>query len=63
LEYNTCEAAWPVNHCQRGYGTYHPGGLNFAFGDGSARFISRNIDMDLLGSMASMAGGERVDLP
>lgn len=63
LEYNTCEAAWPVNHCQRGYGTWHPGGLNFSFGDGSGRFISRNVDMELLGSMASMAGGERVDLP
>jgi prepilin-type N-terminal cleavage/methylation domain-containing protein/prepilin-type processing-associated H-X9-DG protein len=62
LEYNTCEAAWPQNHCQRGYGTWHPGGLNFAFGDGSVRFISRNVDMELLGSLASMAGGEQVDL-
>jgi prepilin-type N-terminal cleavage/methylation domain-containing protein len=62
LEYNTCEAAWPQNHCQRGYGTWHPGGLNFALGDGSARFVSRNIDMEVLGSLASMAGGETVDL-
>jgi prepilin-type N-terminal cleavage/methylation domain-containing protein/prepilin-type processing-associated H-X9-DG protein len=62
LEYNTCEAAWPQNHCQRGYGTWHPGGLNFAFGDGSCRFICRNVDMELLGSLASMAGGEQIDL-
>jgi prepilin-type N-terminal cleavage/methylation domain-containing protein len=62
LEYNTCEAAWPQNHCQRGYGTWHPGGLNFVFGDASGRFISRNVDMEVLGSLASMAGEERVDL-
>jgi prepilin-type N-terminal cleavage/methylation domain-containing protein/prepilin-type processing-associated H-X9-DG protein len=63
LDYNACEAAWPLNHCQRGYGTYHPGGLNFAFGDGSGRLVSRNVDMEVLGSLASMAGGETVDLP
>ena len=62
LEYNTCEAAWPQNHCQRGYGTRHPGGLGFAFGDGSVRFISRNVDMEILGSLASMAGQEVVDI-
>lgn len=60
LDYDKCEAAWPSNHCQRGYGSWHPGGLDFALADGSARLISRNVDLEVLGALASMAGGETV---
>jgi prepilin-type N-terminal cleavage/methylation domain-containing protein/prepilin-type processing-associated H-X9-DG protein len=63
LNYDQCEAAWPSNHCQRGYGAWHPGGLNFSFADGSGRFINRNIDLEIIGAVASMAGGESTDVP
>jgi prepilin-type N-terminal cleavage/methylation domain-containing protein len=36
----------------------HTGGLHFALGDGSVRFISYNIDKGLLDGLATRAGGE-----
>jgi prepilin-type N-terminal cleavage/methylation domain-containing protein/prepilin-type processing-associated H-X9-DG protein len=44
--------------CKRAIHAYHTNGANFALGDGSVRFISFNIDMQLLQNMATMAGGE-----
>jgi prepilin-type N-terminal cleavage/methylation domain-containing protein/prepilin-type processing-associated H-X9-DG protein len=38
----------------------HPGGANFAFGDGSTRLISTAINDSVLDSLASIAGGEVV---
>ena len=38
----------------------HVGGVHFTLGDGSARFISENIDHGLLDTLASRAGGEVV---
>lgn len=60
LEYNKCEAAWPSNHCQRSFGSWHAGGLNFSFADGSGRMINRNIDMEVAGALSSTAGAESV---
>ena len=57
-DYQTCldlGASW---ECKRGWGSFHPGGLNFALCDGSVRFVSLNVDMNLLADMASIAGGE-----
>ncbi len=39
-------------------GTSHSLGFNVVLADGSVRFISRNIDPQVLQSMATMAGGE-----
>jgi len=44
--------------CKRAWGALHPGGLHFAFGDGSVHFLSADIDMELFAGMASIAGGE-----
>jgi prepilin-type processing-associated H-X9-DG protein len=60
LTYNQCESAWPTNHCQRSFGSWHSSGLNATFADGSGRMISRNIDMEVAGALASSAGGESV---
>jgi len=46
------------NPCKRAWGALHPGGLHFAFGDGSVHFISTDIDMEIFAGMATMAGGE-----
>ena len=40
--------------------SFHPGGLHLLLGDGSARYISENINVDTLWSMSSCAGGEIV---
>jgi prepilin-type N-terminal cleavage/methylation domain-containing protein len=38
--------------------SYHLGGLQFAYADGSVHFISQNIDLATYRAMATMAGGE-----
>lgn len=46
------------------FGSKHPGGCHFAFGDGSARFVAENADMTVLWAFATRAMGETAnDLP
>ena len=49
--------------CRRGWGSQHPGGLNFILCDGSGTFISTAIDMNLFCDLATIAGGEPAALP
>ncbi len=42
------------------YTSTHTGGAQFAMGDGSCRFISENIDLGVLKSLGTRAGGEVV---
>ncbi|TVS18955.1 MAG: DUF1559 domain-containing protein, partial [Planctomycetaceae bacterium] len=59
-----CQAIAERNHeCSRGFGSYHPGGSNFALADGSVRFVSETINMEILSAAASIAGRENVQLP
>jgi prepilin-type processing-associated H-X9-DG protein len=44
--------------CKRAINAEHTGGANFAMGDGSVRFISYNVDLNLLANMATISGGE-----
>ncbi|MEQ8847425.1 DUF1559 domain-containing protein [Botrimarina sp.] len=44
--------------CKRGWGSVHPDGMHFALSDGSARFVTDDIDMSLLTSLATIAGEE-----
>jgi prepilin-type processing-associated H-X9-DG protein len=44
--------------CQRGWGSFHSGGMNFAYCDGSVRLISTSIDMNLFANLATIDGGE-----
>lgn len=50
------------NPCKRGFGSFHTNGLNFAFADGSVRFVQYNVNIVMLAGMATMAGGESVDV-
>jgi prepilin-type processing-associated H-X9-DG protein len=43
-----------------GYSSYHPGGVNLLFADGSVRFISVNVDRVVLRALMTIAGGEPV---
>jgi prepilin-type N-terminal cleavage/methylation domain-containing protein len=44
--------------CKRGWGSLHPAGLHFGNCDGSTRFVSDNVDMQLLADLATIAGDE-----
>jgi prepilin-type processing-associated H-X9-DG protein len=41
----------------------HPGGMNILLCDGSVRFVSFNVDINLLAALATIAGGEVAQLP
>jgi prepilin-type N-terminal cleavage/methylation domain-containing protein/prepilin-type processing-associated H-X9-DG protein len=43
-----------------GFHSRHPGGANFAFCDGSARFITDEIDLDTYRALATIDGGELI---
>ena len=44
-----------------GFGSHHPGGAQFAFGDGSVRVIWDAIDAETLQRLAHREDGEIVD--
>jgi prepilin-type processing-associated H-X9-DG protein len=41
-----------------GFGSYHPGGVNFAFGDGSVLFLTDTINMQILQQLAHRNDGK-----
>jgi prepilin-type processing-associated H-X9-DG protein/prepilin-type N-terminal cleavage/methylation domain-containing protein len=51
---------WPYIYSFR---SRHPGGLNFAFADGSVRFISDTIPLTTYRALATINGGEVVIVP
>ena len=48
--------------CRRAFGSFHSGGSNWAVCDGSVRFIPETVDMNMLSNMATMSGGEVVNI-
>ena len=40
--------------------SFHPGGANAVFADGSVRFLKASLDMRMFARMATRAGGEVV---
>lgn len=40
------------------FGSHHPGGVNFALGDGSVRFISETIEPEVLQQLANRSDGQ-----
>jgi prepilin-type N-terminal cleavage/methylation domain-containing protein len=45
------------------FGSYHPGGAQFALGDGKVAFLSENIDLNLYKGLGTRNGGETVRVP
>jgi prepilin-type processing-associated H-X9-DG protein/prepilin-type N-terminal cleavage/methylation domain-containing protein len=45
-----------------GFGSYHTGGANFVFADGSVRFLSLNIDVELYKNLGHRKDGEITNL-
>lgn len=44
--------------CKRAFNAEHPSGATWALGDASVRFISYNVDINLLQNMGTIGGGE-----
>lgn len=60
VDYDRCTAAGGTgkdNPCKRGWGSFHPNGLQFAFCDGSVNFLSTEIDMETFCRLATIAEG------
>jgi hypothetical protein len=49
--------------CKRAFNSEHPSGAMWAMGDASVRYISYNVDMNLLQNASTLAGGESANLP
>lgn len=49
--------------CRRGWGSFHPGGINFLVCDGGVRCLDREIDVDLFAALGTIAGGELAQVP
>jgi len=62
-DYWRCRQTVSTEACKRGWGSYHPAGINFAMADSSVRHISLNIDMNLFAKLGSIADGELARLP
>jgi prepilin-type N-terminal cleavage/methylation domain-containing protein/prepilin-type processing-associated H-X9-DG protein len=56
-EKSTASVPW---HERAGFSSQHPGGVQFLMADGSARFISESVAIDVVRGLGSMNGGEVV---
>lgn len=65
LGFDNCYVSptWTSDICKRGWGSYHPGGLQFCMVDSSVQFVSTTIDIFLFNNLATMAGGEVTQFP
>ena len=47
--------------CNGGFGSFHTGGANFGFGDGSVHYLREDIDIGVYKNLGTRAGGEVLD--
>jgi prepilin-type N-terminal cleavage/methylation domain-containing protein/prepilin-type processing-associated H-X9-DG protein len=63
FDWENYAACIPAGTCwwnMRGFRSYHPGGVQFAFADGSVRFVPDSIDHPLYRAMSTRKKGELV---
>lgn len=47
---------------RHGFSSYHAGGANFLYGDGSVRFIPETVDASVIKALSTREGGENLSL-
>ena len=65
-DYNRCVSIGGVggsNACKRGWGSFHPGSLQYCLADGSVRNVAENTDINILARLATINGNEAVQMP
>ena len=67
-DYDACvnagdRSSYHDNACKRGWGSFHPGGLNFMTCDGAVHFLDNDIERELFCSLATIRGQESVAVP
>lgn len=63
--YKVIDGVWTDSTSIRyfSWGSWHPDVFNVAIADGSARSLSKTIDLQVLKGLCTRAGGERVEIP
>ncbi len=59
--YNKCASTpglYGDQTCKAAFGSNHTNGMNFCMADGSVRFVSTSVDINVLAGLATIAGGE-----
>jgi prepilin-type N-terminal cleavage/methylation domain-containing protein/prepilin-type processing-associated H-X9-DG protein len=59
-DYDLCASKIDANYCKYGWGSLHPGGINWLFGDGSVHNISTDINLTVFMELSTIAGGEAI---
>lgn len=59
-DYDYCKGKISENFCKYGWGSVHPGGIQFLFGDGTVRTISQSINFKVFTALSTIKGGEVV---
>jgi prepilin-type N-terminal cleavage/methylation domain-containing protein/prepilin-type processing-associated H-X9-DG protein len=49
------------NPCKRGWGSFHPGGIQILMCDGSVRFMNNFVDFPIFEKLSTIHGGETID--
>lgn len=61
--FNTTPSLHGGPHRVSNFRSFHPGGCNFSFCDGSVQFLSESIDLLLLRALSTIQGGEAATPP
>jgi prepilin-type processing-associated H-X9-DG protein len=59
----TCQVAADSARRLNAWGSMHTGEANFAFADGSSRFLATSTDLVVLSALSTRAGGEPISQP
>ena len=55
---NSTRPPMPILDRLQSFRSDHPGGCHFLFGDGSVRFLTNGIQLDVYQALGTRAGGE-----